>query len=94
MTSVTSPDYGADILSRAIRPQDGDMSVDAARSILKFQLSSNDRDRVDELAAKARDGSLTDEERAELDDYERITALLELMQSKARRSLKEVGLSL
>ena len=37
--------------------------------------------------------TLTPEERMLLDDYERITAMLELMQSKARLSLKQAGLS-
>lgn len=56
-------------------------------------LSEDDRDRVNKLAAKAREETLTAEERSELDDYERITALLELIQSKARVSLKGAGLS-
>ena len=51
-------------------------------------------ERVRRVAREACRCRLTDEERAEPDDYECITALLELMQSKARRSLKEVGLSL
>ncbi len=45
--------------------------------------------RVNALAAKARAGTLTAEERIELDDYERITALLEIMQSKAKISLQQ-----
>jgi hypothetical protein len=43
-----------------------------------------DRNRVNELASKARADTLSDEQRCELDEYERITCLLELMQSKAR----------
>lgn len=56
---------------------------------LSFQLPAEDRDTVNALAAKAREGSLTPDERSTLDEYERITALLELMQSKARLSLKQ-----
>jgi hypothetical protein len=48
---------------------------------------------VNLLAAKARQGTLCAEERAELSEYEHVTALLELMQSKARRSLKNAGLA-
>jgi len=55
---------------------------------LRFKLCKDDRDRVNQLAATARQGNLTAEERSELDDCERITALIELMQSKARVSLK------
>lgn len=93
MSSVTAPDHSAQVLSRAINPADGNLPADVARSMLKFQLSPNDRDRVSELAARAREGTLTEQERAELDDYERTSALLELLQSKARQSLKHAGLS-
>lgn len=93
MSSVTVPDYAAEILARTIKPEQGDMSVEAARSILDFRLPPEDCARVDGLAAKARQGALGQEERLELDEYERVTALLELMQSKARLSLKQVGLS-
>jgi hypothetical protein len=69
------------------------MPAQAAREILGSKLPPRDRDRVNELAAKARQGLLDFDEREELDDYERITALLELMHSKARLSLKRAGLS-
>lgn len=92
MTSVTS-DHGAEILSRIIRPEEGGMPAEAAQTILRFQLADNDRGRVNELAAKAREGVLSANERLELDEYERVTALLELMQSKARLSLKQAGVS-
>jgi hypothetical protein len=88
MSPVTAIDQGAEILIRTIQPEAGNLPIEAARSILRFQLSQADRERVNDLAAKARDGVLTLEERAELDEYERITCLLELMQSKARLSLK------
>ena len=93
MSSITTPDYGAEILVRTIKPDEGGLSTEAARAILDFKLSQEDRDRVNQLAAKAREGTLTTDERSELDEYERITALLELMQSKARLSLKHAGLS-
>jgi len=51
-------------------------------------LAQADYDRVNELAAKARADTLTTEERTDLNEYERITCLVELMQSKARLSLK------
>ncbi len=89
MSPVTTIDRGAEILMRIIQPEAGNLSIEAARSILSFQLSQVDRERVNDLAAKARADALTLEERAELDEYERITCLLELMQSKARLSLKQ-----
>ena len=93
MSAVSTIDRGAEILTRAIKPAEGNLPIEAARSILSFRLSPADWERVNELAAKARADTLTVEERAELDEYERITCLLELMQSKARLSLKQAGLS-
>ena len=72
-------------------PGEGNLPVEAARSILRFRLAQADYDRVNELAAKP-EPALTAEERAELDEYEHITYLVELMQSKARLSLKRAGL--
>ena len=90
--SITT-DRGAEILARTIMPGEGNLPVEAARSILRFQLAQADYERVNELAAKARAGTLSAEERLELDEYERVTCLVELMQSKARLSLKRAGLS-
>lgn len=92
MSAISTIDHGAEILTRVIQPAEGNLPVEAALSILSFHLSPTDWDRVNELAAKARAGTLTTEERSELDEYERITCLLELMQSKARLSLKQAGL--
>ena len=55
-------------------------------------MSSEDWHKVNQLAAKARTGTLNNE-RAELDEIESVTSFLELMQSKARLSLKNSGLS-
>lgn len=93
MSTIATFDYGSEILLRTITPSDGDLSTEAARAMLNFRLSQDDAGRVNDLAAKSRAGMLTAEERAELDDYERVTALLEIMQSKARLSLKQAGQS-
>jgi hypothetical protein len=93
MSSISTTDRGVEILIRTIKPAEGNLSIEAARSLLNFRLSPADWERVNELAAGARAGTLTVEERAELDEYERITCLLELLQSKARLSLKQAGLS-
>jgi hypothetical protein len=93
MSSIATTDRGAEILARTIMPAEGNLPLEAARAILRFRLAQTDWERVNALAAKARAGTLTLEERAELDEYERITCLLELMQSKARLSLKQAGFS-
>lgn len=91
MSTSTIVESGIEILARAIVPHSGDIPVDAARVFLSFRLDPVDEGRVNELAEKARDGSLSGTEREELDEYERVTALLELIQSKARLALRRAG---
>jgi uncharacterized protein YnzC (UPF0291/DUF896 family) len=55
-----------------------------------MKLPSGDEDRVNELSAKARAGSLTAAENQELDSYLHIGSLLATLQSKARRLLQHV----
>ena len=93
MSTISTIDRGVEILTRTIQPAEGNLPIEAARSLLSFRLSPTDWERVNDLAAKARAGTLTSEERTELDEYERITCLLELLQSKARLSLKHAELS-
>jgi hypothetical protein len=45
---------------------------------------------MNDLAEKARQGTLTDEERAQIESYERVGHMIGLLQSKARRSLKQL----
>jgi hypothetical protein len=88
----TAIESGTDILLRAIRTSEADLPPEASRWLLRVQLSPEDCEKVNQLAAKARAGTLTSEERSELDELERVTSFLELMQSKARLSLKNSGL--
>jgi hypothetical protein len=80
------------ILSRVIEPEKPNMSPEAARALLELDFGAEDRSRMNELAAKARQGALSADEGQELDNYLGVGHLLALMQSKARRSLREAGL--
>ena len=76
---------------RANHPVRGPRAHSVGRSLLAFhsmKLPSSDEERMHELSARARSGSLTDSETQELDSYLHIGALLGVMQSKARRLLK------
>jgi hypothetical protein len=77
------------ILSRIIRPGTGSWSRAAAESILKFDFAPADVRRMNALAAKSRRGDLSTEEQTQLDNYRDVGRLLELLQSKARLSLKK-----
>ncbi|HJT76515.1 MAG TPA: hypothetical protein VJ739_04870 [Gemmataceae bacterium] len=79
------------ILSRVLEPEKPTFSPAAARQILALDFSPDDKERMQELAAKARAGTLTPAEEIAISNYERIGHLLNILQSKARRSLKRRG---
>jgi hypothetical protein len=79
------------ILSRILEPGKPTLARAVARAILALDLSPADKERMHQLSAKARDGSLTPDEQAAINNFERVGHLLNIMQSKARRSLKMRG---
>jgi hypothetical protein len=89
-SQVITPNTEAAILARIIQTDERELTPDAARYLLAMRLPSGDEDRVNELSAKARAGSLTEVESQELDSYLHIGSLLAVMQSKARQLLKHL----
>lgn len=87
----TTPLSDAAILSRLIRPDEDTLSVDAAEALLRIRFEQRDLDRIHDLVTRNQDDTLTAGERAELENYRRVSFLLDLMHSKARRSLKTHG---
>ena len=55
---------------------------------LALDFTPADKDRMRGLSAKAREGTLSPAEQAEINSYERVGHLLNILQSKARRSLQ------
>jgi hypothetical protein len=76
------------ILDRLIQAEATGFPAAAARSLLKIDFETADRDRMHQLGAKAQDGTLTTAEQAEMDAYEVVGHLLGLMHFKARLALK------
>lgn len=65
------------------------LTPDAARKIVALRADPETQARIDGLADKANEGTLTDEERA---DYEKLRAtfhVVTILQSRARRLLKD-----
>jgi hypothetical protein len=81
------------IWSRLLQTGKTVLSLEAARSLLRFDFTAEDKERMHELAAKARDGSLNSAETEEIKNYERVGNLLALMKSKARQRLKKTSAS-
>jgi hypothetical protein len=82
------------IFSRVLEPEEATLSVAAAEAILGFGFKQRDKDRMAELSAKVKVGTLSPEEQEEINNYEKVGHVLSLMKSKARRSLKGQNLTI
>ena len=78
----------AAILDRVFRPNAADWPRAAADAILNIGFDPTDRARMAQLMEMAKDGDLSREQAEELEHYRHIGRLLELMKSRARRSLQ------
>ena len=77
----------AAILNRVIQPDAGNWPKPAAEAILEMGFKETDLRRMSALLERAKAGELTNEESEALEHYRHIGKLLELMKSRARRSL-------
>lgn len=84
-------DAESEILERAVGPLGTPLSRDAAESLLRIQFAASDVDRMNELAARSRQGDLSTEDKELLEAYERVGHLLSTLQSYARRALRRNG---
>jgi hypothetical protein len=92
MQQTRLPSTEAAIVGRLIKPDHGDFSPEAARELLSLQFDAEDQTRMRELSLKAQDGTLTDAEQAEVENYRRVGYWLGVLWSKARLSLKRAGM--
>jgi hypothetical protein len=81
------------ILERIIEPKRGGFSSEHARYVLSLDFSPKDHARYAKLAQKVQNGNLTQQEESKLDEFVAANALLTILQSKARISLKKHRLS-
>jgi len=86
-TTSLAPKTEAEVWLRILHP-DEKLSPREARAILDLSFPKNDISRMHELSAKARAGTLTPEEDAEMDTIERVGSILSTPKSKARQVLR------
>ena len=77
----------AEILTRVISPGNPSLGRQVAEAILALGFKPADKQRMELLAEKARAGTLSAEERAEVESYERVGHFVSLLKSKSRKSL-------
>lgn len=79
----------AELLRKVFDVPGRGMSRPLAERILELDFPKAEVERAGELNAKANEGALTEDERAELDAYVNVSDLLAYWQSKARQFLRE-----
>lgn len=89
--TISTPSHEAELLRRVVDPQRAGWSREAAEAILALSFPASDLERASELAQKAGADTLTAEEQREMEDYRHVGRLIELMQSRARLSLKNLS---
>jgi hypothetical protein len=85
----TSTISEAEILQEVIGVDEGGLTPEVARSVLRWKFTDRAVTRMNDLAARNNQGTITDVERDELAKYLRVGSLINLIQAKARVSLKE-----
>ena len=77
-----------EVWSRVVEPENPGMTPEAARGILALDFPPRDKERATELGIKSNAGTLTPNERSELESYVRVGKMLAILQAKARRFLR------
>ena len=86
-TPTLSHDAETGIWLRILYPE-GELPAESARAMLGLTFPLKDKKRMRELSAKAQAGMLTPDEDQEMEVYERAGAMLSILKSKARQTLK------
>lgn len=80
-----------EILDRVLDPFTECLTTEAAQKIVNFRPDQETQSRIDDLAAKADIGQLSDEERAAYQEYVDAFDLVAILKSKARSVLAKQG---
>ena len=89
--SAASINTEAKILSRALNSAPLSMTDALAQFLLSITLDPCDAKRADELAEKARQGTLATEEQAEIEEFRRVGRLIETLRLRAKLSIDRGG---
>jgi hypothetical protein len=83
-SQVLTPSGEAAIWARLIESQEGELTPEAAKYLLTLRFSDEDQARVQDLADRSQEGTLSEDDMSEFDRYLRVGNLLAVVQSKAR----------
>jgi len=89
-TTKSVADAELAIWERVFVPDPRRITPDQARYLLDVRFPQADLDRINELSAKADDGTLEPEEKIELERYVHVGHLLSILKAKIRGRLKKI----
>ena len=89
MSAILEPTNQSEIIVRAMNARPEGLSPEVAEFLLGFQLAPSDVRRANELAEKARQGTLTPAEERDIDEYRRSLRFVDCLKLKARLILGE-----
>jgi hypothetical protein len=75
-------------MERLLSPIGACLTPEVAERLVALRAEPDVQGRIDDLAERANQGQLTDAERLEYDAYVRTITFISLLQSKARKHLK------
>ena len=87
MISIADPELA--IWERVFVPDARRMTREQARYLLDVRFPQTDLDRINELSAKAGDGTLAPEEKIEFERYVHVGHLLSILKAKIRARLRK-----
>lgn len=87
MTTASNTLTEADILSEIVAPDEPTLNQEFARAVLSVRFNDSATEKIRGLLQKNNAGTITVEEKADLEKYMRVGQFLDLMQAKARVSL-------
>lgn len=93
MSKIAEHDTESEILKKVIEADRGGMAPEAARAFLSYRFDETAIARINALAEKNRQGTLTEAERTLLESYLGVGNFLNLLHAKARCALIESGSS-
>ena len=90
---IMSPPDPTAILDRILEPVTECLTPDVAAKLITLRANAETQARVDELAEKTNEGTLSPEERAEYDRYRDAFHFVTILQAKARKLLSDTPTS-
>ena len=88
--AILSP---SDVLQDIVELDRPTMSPEVAQHFIALHLSDSAKDRIRGLLLKNNAGTITPAEKATLESYIQVGELLDLLQAKARATLRQAGLA-